>query len=308
VRVRQLSISTLDTICWIARLGSFTAAAERLHTTQPAISQRVREFETNIGVRIFLRQGRGVELTIEGRELVRKAEPLLEQLEDLAISMQPDGAAYGLIRLGIGNISMSWFPQLVEKLRTLMPNLKFEVDVDHGGMLLEKLDARKLDIVVVAGPVDTEKFAGVSLGYDRMLWVTSPTALTKAGTADLTELFKAMPVWCVPRASFYTRIAISHLAKFGVDPYKIDVMNNMAAQMEMIVQGGGIGLLSHTLIKRALNDGTLIALPDEAQPTEPVHFSVAYAKEDPHRAVLQIVEQALLMSDLDRPNGEGRMG
>lgn len=299
MRTVQLSISTLDTICWIARLGSFTAAAERLHTTQPAISQRVREFEANIGVRIFQRQGRGVELTIEGRELVRKAEPLLKQLEDLAVSMQPDGSTYGLIRLGLGNISMSWFPKLVERLRVIMPNLNFEVDVDHGGMLLEKLDARKLDVVMVAGPVDAAKFSSVSLGYDRMLWVTSPKALEKAGTTDPGGLFRNLPVWCVPRASFYTRIAITHLAKFGIDPYKIDVMNNMAAQMEMILQGDGIGLLSRSMIKRYLEDGTLIALPDEAQLTEPLHFSISYAKLDPHRAVLQIVEQALLVSGLE---------
>ncbi|CAN5389312.1 LysR family transcriptional regulator [soil metagenome] len=301
MRARQFSIATLDTICWIARLGSFTAAAERLHTTQPAISARVRELEAAIGVKIFQRQGRGVELTIEGREFVRKAEPLLEQLEDLAESMQGPEGASGLIRIGIGNITMSWFPQLVSRLRTIMPQLKFEVQVERAGKLLESLEARRLDVAVTSGPIDVTKFSHEALGYDRMLWVVSRTVLDQAGTSDPATLFAQLPIWCVPRASFYTREAVVHLARFGVEPDEVDVIDNMAAQMEMILQGGGIGLLSQAMIRSHLAEGMLVALANEAQPVDPVPMNIVYLKEDaPHRVVKRIVEEAVTASTLPR--------
>ena len=47
--MRRLSLTNLETLCWIARLGTFTAAAERLNTTQPAVSNRVKELEQAIG-------------------------------------------------------------------------------------------------------------------------------------------------------------------------------------------------------------------------------------------------------------------
>ena len=80
----RVTIVNLETLCWIARLGSFTAAAERLNTTQPAISKRVKDLEDGLGVSLFHRQGRRMELTIQGRDLVQRAQPLLtSSLSDL---------------------------------------------------------------------------------------------------------------------------------------------------------------------------------------------------------------------------------
>lgn len=81
--MRRLSLTNLETLCWIARLGSFTAAAQRLNTTQPAISGRIRELEQSLGVQLFRRQGRKMELTILGRELVERSQPLIDRLEDV---------------------------------------------------------------------------------------------------------------------------------------------------------------------------------------------------------------------------------
>ena len=65
--MRKLAIYHLETLLWIARLGTFRAAAERLGTTQPAISARVREVEQQLGIALFRREGRGVVLTARGR-------------------------------------------------------------------------------------------------------------------------------------------------------------------------------------------------------------------------------------------------
>ena len=61
------TMSQLETLCWIARLGTFTAAAERVHTTQSAVSARMRELETALGVEVFHHLGRRAELTVGGR-------------------------------------------------------------------------------------------------------------------------------------------------------------------------------------------------------------------------------------------------
>lgn len=58
--MRRLSLYHLETLLWISRLGTFAAAAERLNTTQPAISARVRELESRLGYAIFQRAGRAM--------------------------------------------------------------------------------------------------------------------------------------------------------------------------------------------------------------------------------------------------------
>jgi len=108
--MRRLSLVNLETLCWIARLGTFTAAAQRLNTTQPAISKRVKELEQALRVTLFHRQGRKMELTIQGRDLVQRSQPLLERLEDVVVSLDNPGAATGIIRMGVGEIvAVTWF-------------------------------------------------------------------------------------------------------------------------------------------------------------------------------------------------------
>src|SRR3546814_8387902 len=74
--INRIAFYHLETLLWIARLGTFAAAAERLNTTQPAISARVRELENHLGTVLFRREGRTMTLTPAGRELVRESEPL----------------------------------------------------------------------------------------------------------------------------------------------------------------------------------------------------------------------------------------
>lgn len=74
--MKRLAIYHFETLLWIDRLGTYRAAAERLNTTQPAISARVREIEDQLGVALFRREGRQMVLTTRGRDLVRDIEPL----------------------------------------------------------------------------------------------------------------------------------------------------------------------------------------------------------------------------------------
>src|SRR5690606_36928179 len=69
--INRVSLYHLETLLWIDRLGTFSAAAERLNTTQPTVSARMRELEQRLGTALFRREGRAMSLTAAGRKLVR---------------------------------------------------------------------------------------------------------------------------------------------------------------------------------------------------------------------------------------------
>ena len=71
-----MNLRFVETFLWVARLGSFSAAAERLHTTQAAISNRIATLERDLGIRLFERDVRCVRLTSLGQLAVPKAEEL----------------------------------------------------------------------------------------------------------------------------------------------------------------------------------------------------------------------------------------
>src|SRR3546814_20785398 len=95
----------LETLLWIARLGTFAAAAERLNTTQPAISARVRELENHLGTVLFRREGRTMTLTPAGRELVRESEPLWARFQGVLMGCSDIAGATDVVRIGEGEIA-----------------------------------------------------------------------------------------------------------------------------------------------------------------------------------------------------------
>ena len=113
--MKRLAIYHLETLLWIARLGTFRAAAERLNTTQPAISARVREIEEQLGVALFRREGRNMVLTARGRALVADFEPLWAGFESALFRASDFGGATGIVRIGSGEIAAYDFDKVVGK-------------------------------------------------------------------------------------------------------------------------------------------------------------------------------------------------
>ena len=101
----RLSLHHLETLFWIARLGTFAAAADRLSTTQPAISGRVRELENRLDTKLFRKEGRRMVLNVRGRDLVQRCEPLMREMEKVLLSATEGDGLSGTVRLGSGEIA-----------------------------------------------------------------------------------------------------------------------------------------------------------------------------------------------------------
>ena len=103
-----MNLRFIEAFVWVARLRSFTAAAEKLYTTQAAISARIATLESDFGVKLFERDNRTVTLTHSGEDLLRYAEQLLG-ISARMLEAVSDRATYGgFIAVGVitGDISI----------------------------------------------------------------------------------------------------------------------------------------------------------------------------------------------------------
>ena len=292
--MRNLTTASLELATWIAKLGSFTAAAERLCTTQPAVSARVRELEEAVGQKLFLRQGRGVELTIEGREFVRSAAQLLRQVEELSQSFSKASAA-GVVRIGTSSICLDMLGALTMRVAQTMPKVSYDVEIDRAGRLLDLLESCKLDLAIVSGPIDPHKFRAMSLGFDRMVWVTSPQVLHERRGRDPARWLAGLQIWCVHRESFYWSDATRKLVAHGAELDRVNAINNTLAASRIVGSGAGIGLLSENLIDRELMAGTLVPIPG-LLPCEDIEFSIVSMKDSDGRIQREIMQAAVATS------------
>ena len=96
-----MELRHLRTIAAVARHGSFTKAGEELHLAQSAISQQIRRLEAELGIQVFTRSSRSVELTAEGRLVLDYAHRVLHEVEGLQNELEElSGLLRGELKLG----------------------------------------------------------------------------------------------------------------------------------------------------------------------------------------------------------------
>ena len=126
----------LETFICVARLGSFTATAQRLHASQPAISMRIRELEFALGVALLDRSTTGIRLTNAGRTCMRYAERMLALRAELRYRAGDTKTLAGIARMGVSEfIAVTWLPALIARLAAEYPEISVELDVDENIML-----------------------------------------------------------------------------------------------------------------------------------------------------------------------------
>lgn len=292
--MRRLTIVNLETLCWIARLGSFSAAAERLNTTQPAVSRRMKELEDAVGVRLFQRQGRRMELTIEGRALVDRAQPVLGQLEALVLFPGEPASASATIRMGVGEIvAVTWFGRLMARLKEHMPGVNYEVAVGLTVDMRHSLETGLLDVAILAGPVDSGQLAATPIGGIDLHWVAAGRLLPRRDPrlADAVRMLKETPLWCVARPSHMHPMAMEALRRLGIAPRHVNTSDSVHSIVEMVARGAGTALLPDCLVAAPLRSKELARLSKEL-PAQRLEFVIARRRGQEQPIVEYIVQAA----------------
>ena len=145
-----MDLTALDIFRTVAAEGSVTRAAERLQRAQSNVTTRVRQLEAELGVALFLREGKRMALTPEGLVLQDYAQRLLALAEEARQALHP-GQPAGRLRLGsMESTAASRLPAPLARLHGQWPDIALELCTGASQVLLDKLRAHALDAVLVA--------------------------------------------------------------------------------------------------------------------------------------------------------------
>jgi DNA-binding transcriptional LysR family regulator len=283
--MKRIAIYHLETLLWIARLGTFRAAAERLNTTQPAISARVREIEEQLGVEIFRREGRNMVLTARGRRLVKECEPLWAGFEKALLTASGFEGATGVVRIGSGEIAAaSCLPGFVHAVERDLPGVALEVELDLTARMLQQLLGGTIDLAFLAGPVASPGMRTTAIGSVGLVWAASRATVAAGGFA------RALPVWSIPGHSPLHGVTVESLAANGVIPRSIGTCNNVRTLIEIISGGGGAAVLPEPMVRPLLESGALVeVLP---RPERTIRFEAAIRSTENDPVVLELFRRA----------------
>jgi len=275
MNMERLSLVQLETFYWVARLGGFQAAADRLNTTQPGVSSRIRQLEQTLGVPLFDRSGRSARLTPKGRDLVDYAQRMLGLADSIRQRVGDRAALAGRIRLGVADTAaLTWLPDLLARGRSTFPGLDVELEVNLTFTLLAQLAERQIDLAIVAGPVADPELAVVSLCRYVQRWVASPqlipddTPLTPARLAEL-------PIITHTRGSHQHQMILRWFRSHGAEPRRVSTCTSLATIVRLTAAGLGASIQTATVIGRERSAGEIVPVPLTAG-VEPLEFCAVF--------------------------------
>ncbi|MDQ2895833.1 MAG: LysR family transcriptional regulator [Actinomycetota bacterium] len=174
-----------------AELGSFNAAARRLHCTQPAVSDQVRRLETELGVSLFARTGRGLTLTSAGRVFLSHAERVTEAAGDALASVGRRQAARDRV-VTIGTFRNAPYYEIAELAALYCernPDVRLRMRGQNSVDVARAVQAGELEAGLVVLPVDDALLEVKSLFRDEVLFVSrdigEPVSIAQVGASPL---------------------------------------------------------------------------------------------------------------------------
>jgi DNA-binding transcriptional LysR family regulator len=254
-------LANLEAFSETARLGNVSRAAEALHLTQPALSARLQGLEKDIGVALFVRRARGMQLTDAGRALLPYAQRVLAQVVDgrRAVQELRSGKTGELLIGAAPAVSTYFLPGVLKTYQATHRDVRLGVRTGHTEEILEMVLRRDVDIGV-GRPIRHPDAELIPLFDDELVLVASRAhPFARRGRVRLQELAEDRLI-LFDRASSYYELTSSLLRQAGVVPESVIELDNVEAAKKMVIEGLGVALLPRMALVTELRARVLRAV------------------------------------------------
>ncbi len=284
-----MNLKFLETFVWVARLRSFSLAAEKLCTTQAAVSNRIATLERDLGVRLFERDLRIVSLTPHGQRALPQAEAIVRMVGEFERAIGDANNLRGTVMIGaIDSIVYAWLPRLIERVKEAYPNVTIDLTVDTSINLARQIQDGQIDLGLIMGPVVAPHIRNIELCSFDCLWIAAPALALKSGRLRIADL-SDYPIFAYSKGSQPHQAVLRAIEAANVDPGAVRVFNSnsLATITRLIRDGVGVAVLPQVVVQEYLEKGELRILDVDAR-LPPLHFHVAFA-DNPGNALPALI-------------------
>ena len=256
-----MEIRQLRAFVAIAESGTFTAGALRVHVTQAAISMQIRQLETEIGAKVFVRAPRHVILTEAGEQLLRRARHILRE-HDAALDEIAElaGAERGRLRIGSASamVLTEKLPTILKELRKQHPAAEIAVTSGTSEVLVDQILAGEVDVAFVSLPVDERGIKTERLSEDQLVAIASPRhKLAKQRTISAFTLAGERLI-LGERGGNTRRLIDQFFAQAGVTLRVAMELSRQQAIKRMVEEDMGVGIVPLQSVRDEVEKGKLI--------------------------------------------------
>lgn len=249
-----MNLKQLEYFSAVAEAKSISLAARNLHVAQPPISRQLALLEDELGVCLFLRTNKGVELTEAGRSLYRQSQNLFQDMRMIVDSVRDINAGMrGLLKIGMIYSNISIALQYLKEFRAQYPQVELYVRLGSPGDLLEDLNKGDLHLLFLRS--SSERGSGLHeriLGEDPLELVMIRELDPAPDQASVPlEALKGVPM-CLLRSDDlwgYSNYLIKECQRQGFTPNTTFWCYDTPMVMQLVQAGFGVSYLPRSIVE-----------------------------------------------------------
>ena len=287
----------LQVFFMVAKVLSFTKAAETLHMTQPAVTFQVKQLEEFFNTRLFDRTHNKITLTEAGRIVYSYSELILEHYERMNSEVKElTGEVGGSLLIGASTtIAEYMFPNLLGGFKKQFPGVRIRLQVGNTDSIVAMVENNMIDLGVVEAPVYNNNLEVEMCRLDEMVLIVTPNHPLATKKSVLIDEIKDYSYISREEGSGSRAVIDSYIKEQGLSysDLKVEMELGSPEAVKMAVESGvGIAIVSQTTLSKELKLNTLKAIKLNPPLTRP--FSHIRQKHKfRHRAVGELLEFAV---------------
>lgn len=287
----MVDFKAIETFLSVVTLGSFRGAAQKLNTTQPAISQRIAQLERELGVKLLQRERPMTLPTPSGRQLMVYAEKLIGLRAEMLVALGDRSAMRGVLRLGVAEtIVHTWLPRLIKSVNAAYPHLSLEIEVDITPNLRARLLAQEIELAFLIGPLAASVVRNRVLCDYPVGFLASPSLGLGDRRLGVQALAK-FPIITFPRKTQPYENVRALFNRPELPPIRLHASASLATVIHMAIEGLGIAVIPTAIVEDQLADGRLHRLTTDLV-IPPLTFSASWLISPDTTAVERVAELA----------------
>lgn len=286
----QPELRTLRYFVCAAEEKSLTKAATRLRIAQPALSRQIRNLELDLGVVLFVRTARGVELTETGELLLRRAYVILNQIQQTHHDVTAQvSAPRGVVTIGMPPTPGEFIaPLLLDRIRAAYPEIELRFIEGFSADLERKLANNEIGLAVMHDPAPRDDVRITRMVVER-LCVIGPTGRLTGDSYTFAEA-AALPLILPSRPNFLRILIDEHAQRLAVPLNVVQRADGVWLLKSLVRFGHGFTILTHGAALSEIHQGTLEAAPIR-QPRIDWALCIAMRTDQGGRRALTLVEE-----------------
>lgn len=251
----DLSSRELQAVCAIAECGSFMAAAITLGVSQPALTRTVQRVEKAVGLALFRRSTRRVDLTPAGQEFIALANRVLADLRISFGNMRDiTDEQRGMVTVStVMSVAYTQLPRLIAGYRQAKPKIELQIREGVHGTVSDDIRSGVSDLGVTYIDDAASEFDTIALSHE-VFHVLMPSAHPLAGQGRIVlEDLRSFPLVSLPKDAQTRRLLDSHASVVGATLSHALTVNHFATLIQCVYAGVGIAIVPSGAVPAALH-------------------------------------------------------